>query len=87
MTELKTQRMIAEAASEKEAIEMKNMKPVETNPNDTVALNQDSIIPTEEATLEVERVDNAPLQEEKVEMPSQEIASEGVAVPVDLEVS
>ena len=102
MTELKTQQLIAEAVSEKEAIEMKSMKPVEANPNDAVLLNQDSIIPTEEAILEAEKVGDVPLQEEKVgdvplqeekvTIPSQGIVSEvvladGVTGPIDLEVN
>lgn len=79
--------MIAEAVSEKEAIEMKNMKPAEADPNDTIVLNQDSIIPTEESSaLEVEEARVVPLQEEKVEMPSQEVISGEAAASVDLEV-
>ena len=82
---MKTQELIAQAVSEKEAIEMKEMKPSEMNPNDAVLPRQESIIPpavTAEAekTGDVsmkERVENP--QEERVEIPSQEIATEVVS--------
>ena len=90
---MKTQELIAQAVSEKEAIEMKEMKPSEANPNDTVLPRQESIIPpavTAEAekTGDVsvkERVENPQEermenpQEERVEIPSQEIATEVVS--------
>ena len=80
--------MIAEAVSEKEAIEMKNIKPSESDPNDKVALNQDSIIPTEEnANVDSEKVNGEPLQEEKVEMSSQVVLPDEVAASVNLEAS
>ena len=64
---------------------MKEMKPSEMNPNDAVLPRQESIIPpavTAEAekTGDVsvkERVENP--QEERVEIPSQEIATEVVS--------
>lgn len=78
--------MIAEAVSEKEAVEMKNMKPSETDPNDTAVLNQDSIIPTEaNINPEGEKVDGESLQEEKVEIPSQVVLPNEVAASVNLE--
>ena len=87
MTELKTQRMIMEAASEKEAIEMKEVKPTETNPNDAALSNKDTIIPPKESSApKMEKLENELPLEEKVEMPSQEVLSGEVAASVDLEV-
>ena len=91
MTELKTQQLIAEAASEKEAIEMKEMKPTETNPNDTIS-HRESVIPPASSAPKMEKSENELPLEEKVEMPSQGIVSEVIVpeeltVPVDLEVN
>ena len=86
--------MIAEAVSEKEAIEMKEMKPTEANPNDTALPHQDSIIPPAVNSPEVEKAAEKPGEvaspEEKVEIPSPEMATEvvspeGVSVSVESE--
>ena len=79
---MKTQKLIAQAVSEKEAIEMKEMKPSEMNPNDTVLPRQESIIPPA-VTAETKKTGDVSVkenpQEERVEIPSQEIATEVVS--------
>ena len=91
MTELKTQQMIAEAVSEKEAIEMKEMKPTESNPNDTALSHKESVIPPIASSAPKQEMPKNELPlEEKVEMPSQGalsevVLSDGVLASAELE--
>ena len=86
MTELKTQELIAQAVSEKEAIEMKEMKPSEANPNDAVLSHKDTIIPPQpSATPIMEDPENELKLEEKVEMPPQGALPVEVAASMDIE--
>ena len=66
---------------------MKEMKPTKTNPNDTALPHQDSIIPPAVNSPEVEKTGEVSLQEEKVEIPSPEIATEVVSPQIASEVS
>ena len=63
---------------------MKEMKPTETNPNDTAL---PPIIPPAVNSPEVEKTGEVSLQEEKVEIPSPEIATEVVSPQIASEVS